>query len=101
MIVAIFGYAFIQFGEDQFPVWIENDGTTQLVLKQCDIGCKSFHDEVRLSPSARVAAGTVVDVPNWWQVDDQSGRPLGCLPLLFGRKNDDAVVRTSQVQDCP
>lgn len=101
MIVAIFGYAFIQFGEDQFQVWIENDGASPLVLKQCDAGCHSFHDETRLSAGEKVAAGTVVDVPNWWRVDDPSGRTLGCLPLLFGRRNDDAVVRTSQVQDCP
>ena len=101
MIVAMFGYAFIQFGEDQFPVWIENDGTRLLVLKQCDVRCNSFHDEVRLAEGERVAAGTVVGSPNWWLVDDQSGRTLGCLPLLFGRKHDNAVVRTSQIQDCP
>jgi hypothetical protein len=101
MMVAIFGYAFIQSGEDQFSVWIETDATSSLVLKQCDAACTSFHDEARLSPGERVAANTVVDVPNWWRVDDPSGRTLGCLPLLFGRKADNAVVRTSQLQECP
>ena len=101
MVVAIFGYAFIQFGDDQFQVWIENDGTSPLVLQQCDVRCSSFHDEARLSAGQKVAAGAVVDAPNWWRVDDQAGRALGCLPLLFGRKSNNVIVRTSQIQDCP
>ena len=97
----LFAYAFLQANDNTFPVWIENDGATPVVLKQCDPHCKRFMDQADLVAGQRVAENTVVDIPNWWQVNDQAGHTLGCLPLLFGRRHDNAVVRTSQTQDCP
>lgn len=99
--LALFAGAFLQLDDQTFSVWLENDSATALELRQCADDCTTFHDETRLRPGERVAENTVVDVPNWWRVDDQSGRTLGCLPLLFGRKQDGATVRTSQVQGCP
>jgi hypothetical protein len=96
----LFGLAFVQSDENTFSVWIENDGIVPLVLKQCASDCTGSY-VARLPPNEKVAANTVVNVPNWWRVEDQSGRTLGCLPLLFGRVKADAIVRTSQVQDCP
>jgi len=99
--LALFGMAFLQADENGFSVSIENDGNGPVILKQCDTHCTSFHEEVRLLPNEKIPVNTVAEVPNWWRVYDRSGGTLGCLPLLFGRKVDNAIVRTSQVQDCP
>jgi hypothetical protein len=99
--LALFAMAFLQADENSFSVSIENDGDALVILKQCDTHCSAFHEEARLLPNEKIPVNTVADVPNWWRVYDGSGRTLGCLPLLFGRKMNNAIVRTSQVQDCP
>lgn len=101
MMVAMVGYAFVQSQYNGFAVWIENDSRTPLLIKHCGDSCAHSQDEVRLLPGGKVAASAAADIPNWWRVEDGFGHTLGCLPLLFGIEKPGAVVRTSQVQDCP
>ena len=89
--------------EQAFTVTIHNDLSEPVVLKQCDTVCgPNFHETDRLAPGASVPVNTSSEnVPNWWVVVGNDGKPLGCLNLLYDHKAPDVVLNTSQMTACP
>lgn len=85
-----------------FTLAVENDTSSTVVLKQCDVACNAFHEEDRLSPGERVNVNTsAADVPNWWLIADMHGTVLGCLNLQYSHKITGLVVHVSSMGTCP
>jgi hypothetical protein len=85
-----------------FSIGFRNDTQKPLVLRACDgDGCDELGDTWRLRPG-ETARDNISDRGSvtWWRVFDQRGHSLGCLPMAFGAKYDDVVVRLSQRQPC-
>lgn len=87
--------------EDAFAVTLRNDTMVPVLLKQCDVRCNEFHEQDRLTPGGTVPVNTGLDTPNWWVVQDASGRVLGCLNLQYKQKQTGIVVNVSAVMPCP
>jgi hypothetical protein len=86
---------------DTFAVTLRNDTAAPVLLKQCDVKCNEFHEQHRLGPGGIARANTGIDSPNWWLVQDNSGKVLGCLKLLYHQREVGAVVNVSAVTLCP
>jgi hypothetical protein len=88
--------------EDVFAVTLKNDTGSAVLLKQCDVKCDSFHEQDRLAPDGSVRVNTSSeDAPNWWVVEDGSGRSLGCLNLRYSHKATGVIVNVSATVGCP
>lgn len=100
-VVAAFN-GFLDPTEQTFSVTLRNDTSSTVVLKQCDVDCSSFHSVFRLVPGRTAAVNTSSwGADNWWVVADQGGRTLGCLDLLFYRKETGVIVDVSGYGRCP
>jgi len=84
---------------DSFDVRILNDTSGHVAIAQCmgaDASCSETGESYDLAPGQSTVAGDVVNAANPWVVRDQSGRELGCLPLLFTTYPEQTpVVNTS------
>jgi hypothetical protein len=97
-----FDFGAIDPTEQTFTVTIRNDLPEAVLIKQCDVHCGSeFHEIDRLQPGASVQVNTSgANVPNWWVIDGNAGKTLGCLNLLYDHKAPGVVVLTSQMMAC-
>jgi hypothetical protein len=86
---------------DTFSLTLHNDTSKVVVVKQCDVGCKSFHEQHRLLPRASVQVSTSTsNTPNWWMVVDGNAT-LGCIDLLYNHPINNLVVNISTRTACP
>ena len=85
-----------------FAVRLQNDSSATITLKQCDLTCSTFHEELQLGPGGSTIANTSDEnVDNYWLVLADSGAHLGCLDLKYNHKAFGTVVKTSTAGVCP
>lgn len=89
-------------GDQAFDVRIYNDGSKPVLAKQCvDDACREFASTTRLLPGAATSATTSdMGVANPYRLTTEAGATLGCLRLVFHKKQPDALVRTSARTAC-
>jgi hypothetical protein len=102
--VLLTGCASLDPTEQGFGIHFQNDLPRAVVLRQCtdENTCDHLGDTWKLTPHDS-ATDNISDrsVLTRWIVQDNAGRPLGCLPLTFNAKYEKVVVRISQLQPCP
>jgi hypothetical protein len=89
-------------GDQAFDVKILNDEHIPVTANQCyDDRCDDFASKTRLAPGESTSVITSdMGVANPYLISTVSGKQLGCLPLLFHRKVEGAVVRVSTRRRC-
>lgn len=87
-----------------FGITFQNDTGRDVQLKLCsNNGCTHFDysDGWKRGQQAEENISDRQVFTKWLVQDDATKRTLGCLPLKFGQKYKDVVVRISQMVPCP
>ena len=85
-----------------FAVRLLNDSNDPITAKQCNPGCKSFHDQFRLAPGDSATVNTSdQNADNYWLIVAASGTRVGRLDLKYDHKVLGAVVYISAAGPCP
>jgi hypothetical protein len=98
------GCASLDPTEQSFAITFLNDTPNAIILKLCsDANCRHFDYSKELQPAESVRENVSdSDVLTRWLVQDRpTSKVLGCLPLKFDRKQEDVVVRATEVVRCP
>ena len=89
-------------GSGVMTVAIHDDLNSAVVIKQCDVRCDQTHETDRLSPGQSVAVNTSYNnVDNYWMVFGPDGGLIGCLDLVFSKRQDGVVVGVTSARACP
>ena len=87
-----------------FGITFQNDTAHDVHLKLCSNNACTHFDYSDGWKSGQRAEENISDrqvFTRWLVQDDGTNRTLGCLPLEFGQKYKNVVVKISQMVPCP